>query len=39
MKYEMFWKWRTAQVPIPPKHRKKMEKLIQRMEKSPLLSG
>jgi len=32
------WKWSTGQIPIPLKYRKKLAKLIQRMEKSPLLS-
>jgi len=32
------WKWRTGQCRIPPKPRKKLAKLIQRMGKSPLLS-
>lgn len=26
------WKWKTAQIPIPPKHREKLRKLIERLK-------
>jgi len=29
VKESLVWKWRTGQTPIPPKHRKKLENLIQ----------